>query len=325
MFLSIIIPVWNGERFVGNLLSQLAAQNLEDVEVIVVNDGSTDNTENVVLEYANKDTHIKLISLKENAGVSVARNTGIENAIGKYIWFLDSDDAIPDNAINILYNVINDKTANVFIFGFKHKRGTNYIDRINHNLDNRVMNAGQLLKKRISRRGGIYICMCNIIFAREVLIKENLYFVKNRQWGEDVEFYMKVFASSNRIYYSSCVIFIHIYRDDSATQGGKIYVGDRVESDILMLLEMSKCILEKQPSLKKYMNYYVARIYAGYIKRYIQHKQKDEKTNDILIKHRYILAKPLAFYFPETILFWGMRFIPMKILFRILGKGERYL
>ncbi|MCL2844408.1 MAG: glycosyltransferase [Chitinivibrionia bacterium] len=311
--MSIIIPVWNGELFVGNILSQLTEQNLKDVEVIVVNDGSTDNTESVVLKYAKRNSNIKLISLDKNSGVSVARNAGIENSNGKHVWFLDADDAIPNNVINILRDAINDKTADVFLFSFKDDSCIEWVN------DNQCMAAKEFLIKVIGCR--IRFHLCSVIFNKNFLVREKLRFVVGRKLGQDIEFCMKAFASSDESYSSSSVIYFYICRDDSATQGGKRYIGERIEMEMENLLEQKKYISERHQTLEKYINYYVLQKYFGFILQYIKQKQKDKNTTDILIKHKYLFAKPLAFYFPKTIVFWVLRFLPMKLVFNVFGKN----
>ena len=85
---SIIVPVYNVEKYLSKCLESLINQTLKDIEIICVNDGSTDNSLSILKEYANKDSRIKIID-KQNEGVSVARNTGIEVATGEYLMFVD--------------------------------------------------------------------------------------------------------------------------------------------------------------------------------------------------------------------------------------------
>jgi glycosyltransferase involved in cell wall biosynthesis len=102
--LSIIIPAYNSDEYIYNALSMLVDQGLEDCEVIVVNDGSTDNTERICRLFITEHHHIRIISLVKNSGVSVARNTGLIEAKGKYICFFDSDDAFMPNTTAVRFN-----------------------------------------------------------------------------------------------------------------------------------------------------------------------------------------------------------------------------
>ena len=99
---SVIIPVYNTEKYLEECLNSVENQTLKDIEIICVNDGSTDKSLEILNNHANKDSRIKVIS-QENGGVSHARNTGIENSRGDYIAFIDSDDLIVPHAYETMY------------------------------------------------------------------------------------------------------------------------------------------------------------------------------------------------------------------------------
>lgn len=108
---SVIIPVYNAEKYLPKSLDSVCNQTLKDLEIICVNDCSTDNSLKILQEYAEKDGRIKLIDLKENKGAAAARNTGIKNAQGEYIGFLDSDDYIINDFYYKLYNSVKSNDA----------------------------------------------------------------------------------------------------------------------------------------------------------------------------------------------------------------------
>ncbi len=99
---SIIVPVYNSEKFLNKCLDSLINQTLEDIEIICVNDGSTDNSLKILQEYAAKDKRIQIID-KQNEGLSATRNQGIDRATGEYIGFVDSDDRVDLNFFEKLY------------------------------------------------------------------------------------------------------------------------------------------------------------------------------------------------------------------------------
>jgi len=114
---SVIIPVYNTEKYLRICLDSVINQTLQDIEIICINDGSTDGSLNILNEYALKDNRIKIID-KKNEGVSVARNAGIENAKGEYIMFVDADDWLNINATEILYSEIIGTDYDILNFGF---------------------------------------------------------------------------------------------------------------------------------------------------------------------------------------------------------------
>ena len=130
MLLSIIIPCYNSAKFISSTLDMLIAQGLDDCEIIVVNDGSTDATSEIVHSYSQKNKRIKIID-KINEGVSVARNTGMEHSTGKYIIFLDSDDTLEVGTLDFYRRILKlNPNREFFAFGYytkyKNKVKKNY-------------------------------------------------------------------------------------------------------------------------------------------------------------------------------------------------------
>ena len=104
LLISVIIPVYNVENYLSTCLDSILTQSLDAIEVIVVNDGSLDSSYSIMQEYAQKDDRIVCIDQVKNEGQGIARNTGLELAKGEYVFFVDSDDWIPKNALETLLN-----------------------------------------------------------------------------------------------------------------------------------------------------------------------------------------------------------------------------
>lgn len=121
---SVIVPVYNVEKYIHKCVDSLVNQTLKDIEIILVDDGSPDNCGKICDEYAKKDTRIKVIH-KKNAGVSAARNDGIDNSKSDYVMFVDSDDWCNPNMCEIAYNTVMDTKADISIF-------TNYYSYSNY-------------------------------------------------------------------------------------------------------------------------------------------------------------------------------------------------
>ncbi|KRE83811.1 hypothetical protein ASG89_11875 [Paenibacillus sp. Soil766] len=110
--ISVIIPVYNVEKYLHRCLTSVINQNFQNIEIVIVNDGSTDLSGNICDEIAGRDSRITVIH-KANGGLSSARNAGIEVARGKYIGFVDSDDWISQNMYEYLYKIIKDSNADI--------------------------------------------------------------------------------------------------------------------------------------------------------------------------------------------------------------------
>ncbi len=115
---TVVVPVYNVEQYINQCLDSLIKQTLREIEIIVVDDGSPDNCPQIIDEYASKDERITPVH-KQNEGVSVARNVGIEKARGEYLYFVDSDDWLEEDALKTLYEVAQRDHADVVIGDYK--------------------------------------------------------------------------------------------------------------------------------------------------------------------------------------------------------------
>lgn len=115
---SIIVPVYNVEKYLKECIESIINQSFSNLEIILVDDGSTDESGNICDDFLNKDKRIKVFH-KTNGGLSDARNYGINNSSGKYITFVDSDDLISPIFIDVLYNAIKQYDTHLSICGFQ--------------------------------------------------------------------------------------------------------------------------------------------------------------------------------------------------------------
>lgn len=128
---SIVIPVYNVQNYIRRCLDSVLQQTYLNLEIIIVNDGSTDNSYAICQEYVQKDNRIQLIH-KKNEGVAVARNTGLDKAIGKYIYFCDPDDWVDERLIEENLELAKGTNADIVLFGF-YVHLNNNIDRVCYN------------------------------------------------------------------------------------------------------------------------------------------------------------------------------------------------
>ncbi len=116
--ISVIIPVYNVEKYLSRCLDSVINQTFSDIEIICINDGSTDNSSKILSEYADRDSRIKIVNQK-NSGLSAARNTGLKNMSGQYISFIDSDDWIDTNYYECLLSLMNENDADIVSAGIR--------------------------------------------------------------------------------------------------------------------------------------------------------------------------------------------------------------
>lgn len=181
-FFSVILPTFNRASIIQNAIDSVLNQKFKNWELIVVDDGSADNTEDIVRQY--DDVRIKYM-WKTNEERSIARNYGIERALGEYICFLDSDDQYLENHFEVLSKEINDSENKVAIFHTKARLIRNGKDLkhekyFNQSIDNSILNF--LLKGNL--------IMNNICIQKEIL-KTNNFPIKYRMW-EDTHLWMRI-------------------------------------------------------------------------------------------------------------------------------------
>ena len=168
---SIVVPIYNVEKYLPQCIDSIINQTYQNIEIILVDDGSPDNCGKICDDYANKDERIKVIH-KENGGLSDARNYGIDVAIGKYIVFVDSDDYIDNKYIEILYNAIktnNTRVSQCNILKVNDKGEA--LTKVGY-LDNQIKNGKCMIKDLYKGHTTENIVTCNKMY--EIELFENL-------------------------------------------------------------------------------------------------------------------------------------------------------
>lgn len=176
--ISIIIPVYNSEKYLKQCLDSVLNQTFPDFECICINDGSIDKSLSILQEYANKDKRFKIID-KKNEGVSIARNTGIENAFGEYITFIDSDDWVEISYLVKLYNCIVGKEVDSVVCSLKIYNATSGIIQTDSNVRKLTKLYKKLVGQEFKNKKDIFKFVSN---SRSVCCKlYNISIIKNNK------------------------------------------------------------------------------------------------------------------------------------------------
>jgi len=204
--LSIIIPAYNAEKTVDHVVYKILKQADETFEIIIVNDGSTDDTAKVLAKYQ-KDPRIIIID-QENAGASAARNTGIGRAQGKYLMFIDADDDFSPHLFSIMTNAISTKEADIVICG----HGGDGVRSVLPDRDGLVKrNLPKHICSSILKNGLLYPTW-NKIYRTKIIKEKNIRFRKEIGFGEDLIFNLNYFKYIDAIYYIKRPLYEYIYR-----------------------------------------------------------------------------------------------------------------
>ena len=182
--ISVIIPIYNTEKYIKECLNSIINQTLKEIEIICINDGSTDNSLKILEQYAQKDKRIIILN-QENSGSAIARNKAINIAKGEYLSFIDSDDYVDLSYLEKLYNATNNSinevvaTVNVVLVDeFYNKTYKNTYTQKSKLLD-LIERASMFVKTSIS---------CNKIYKTSFIKENNIHFPELNSVGQDLYF-----------------------------------------------------------------------------------------------------------------------------------------
>lgn len=307
--ISIIIPCFNGEKCISKLLDSILFQDLTNVEILIVNDGSTDNSLFVIKKYATKSSAIKIIN-QENQGVSEARNNGIKNASGKYIICFDADDTITDNAISFFKKkIISDE--NLYAFNYDcscrktlHQKSKNYSNRDFLKL---------FLRREISC--GVY----SLLIKKDFLLQENIYYKKNQKFGEDYLYIFSLLEKVKFVNYDDSIIYHYIVNRLSVSNNNS-FNAERINflieaNNLLNSLNFGKL------KINQCVNFFLADILAANLMIYCKSSKKDFDFENRVQSYRKLFFHLFFCKFKYWLRIRFFTILPLALCKKILSKN----
>jgi glycosyltransferase involved in cell wall biosynthesis len=306
MLISIIVPVYNSKDFLDKCVRSLLAQSYNDIEIILVDDGSRDGSSSLCDEYAEKEPRVRVIH-KQNGGLSDARNAGIANACGRYIMLVDSDDYIePD--VCAQFAEIAERGEYDIIAGDAKRIDSGKTYLIAHSVDitGRAMNGREFLAHEL-KAYNMNMASCFNMYRKDFLAENDLSFEKGLL-HEDELFTPRAFLAARKVVSSGINFYNYIIRDDSITTKS-----DKTQNarDVITICEKLQERYEKldDEKLKKllydhlvnlYLNVFqVARLYKkehrALVRRDIVRGRGYTAVNKIRI--RLFCISPKVYYF----------------------------
>lgn len=253
---SVVVPVYNVEKYLDKCLTSLVNQTLKDIEIIVVNDGTKDNSQNIIDKYVKKYKNIKSY-IKENGGLSSARNFGINKCTGEYIAFLDSDDYVSRDTYELLYNKAVSGNFDITVCNLYYTYD-NYTKKATSNLTKDLNTKEEIKKSMIN----IYPAAWNKLYKKELF--DNNIFFKEGVWYEDVEFLYRLYPYINSIGVINDHLIYYVQRDGAITK--------TFDDRVFHYIENWNGILKFYKEKKLYQEYkneleycYVRYLYATFI------------------------------------------------------------
>ena len=213
---SIIMPVYNRERYLEQAISSVLNQSYSNFELIIVDDGSTDNSLNIAGEFAKQDKRVTVIALKENQGVSVARNEGLRRAKGEFITGMDSDDIMLPNAVKARVEFLNSHPKIDLVFGKIHKvinaEGNPIENAFSERIQQFYMREKECNFYEKVKKLELWIPNANVtsMFRRHLLFREG-YYEENLRYGDDKEFLFRIMRDSNISYLAEPIVLYRLH------------------------------------------------------------------------------------------------------------------
>ena len=251
---SIIIPVYNVEKYLKRCLDSVIQQKFNNFEVLLIDDGSTDRSLSICQEYANKDSRIKVFH-KENGGVSTARNLGLEKAQGKWITFIDSDDWITKDYFEVLEPLMKNDYE-LIVFNNYHQENNNKFVTYNRGFDSNYYNISDFAHLNGKNGYNDFIVLIGIVpwnkaYLRSVITKNNLKFDVGMSTGEDACFIMDYLFGITKFYLCNNPLIIWANNPSSVTRTKSF---DRIKTQLFDRMVVTRKKEEYIPYGKPYSN-----------------------------------------------------------------------
>ena len=257
--ISIIVPIYNAQKYLNRCIDSILNQTKKELEIILINDGSTDNTESIIKKYKDK----RIIYFKNtNHGIGYTRNYGISKSTGKYIMFLDSDDYLKEDACEKLFKKIEKDKLDIVMCDFYKDYGDN-IEEIH---------TGDFKNSSLKDNPDIlteYLSPWAKLYSSELLKDNNIKFVENLKY-EDAPFVIEALDKAHKIgKINECLNYYVVHNNSETT------VRDRKCFDILKIVDKIRIYTKDKEYLKDKIDKLTVRIISNYTIQ--QRNQKDKK------------------------------------------------
>ncbi len=259
--ITVIIPVYNVEEYLETCLDSVICQTLTDIEIICVDDKSTDTSLDIINKYSQRDKRVKCIQNKQNHGLSFTRNVGIKAAKGEYIFFLDSDDEIVKDALEKLYKIAKTKNYQMVFFDFINlyeseqlENSLSYRDKDRTILEGE--SSGRELFIKCVEYGDMQPQAWLKLYNRNFIIKNGLFFHEGIL-HEDIPYAVKAMFQADNVFFTGHKLYKWYHREKSITTAKTsiAHIQGRIKGIVEIIEFMNEIQISKREQLavEKYM------------------------------------------------------------------------
>lgn len=279
--ISIIVPVYNAEKYLGRCIDSILAQSFKDFELILINDGSTDSSQEICDKYSLFDNRVKVIS-QENSGASSARNTGLSKAIGEFICFVDADDFVGKEYLSCMLNIVDNKTDLICQGLTCVKKGSESVIGFDKEEIFAIDNDCSFFDKYILFRFCGSYCK---LFKRCLIQENNIKFSSKIICAEDFDFILKYLRCCNYIKVTPSANYYYEHHENSVSSN--IYKFNEEYSGLCQLYKSTNELIQLKNDEsygKQKLNlitYYIQRVIFSNYKNNYAHKERINNLKSI--------------------------------------------
>ena len=322
IIISIVIPVYNMEKYLRECLESVCNQTFNNIEIIIVNDGSIDNSKIIIEEYLEKDSRIVFID-KENTGLSDSRNIGLKNARGKYILFLDSDDYLNKNCCKTLYNEMEQENIDLLRLNYNIIYKDEFIKKnISYKkMGKKIFRLNEYIKN-MNKKNLYNFNVWSYLFKKEIIENNCIKFDKELHIGEDDIFTIEYLNYCQKIKVLDKNLYFYRIREGSSTNTASLL---KIRNLILVLEKMKKVLINTNISYEN--QEYILQRYCAIILFFISKLiKKDIKVIKNIVKKELIkmnISRNLHFKYKYTLLFAKFNLDLLFVIFKLRKKMKR--
>lgn len=225
MKISVVIPAFNCATVIGDTIKSVIESGLSEFEILIVDDGSFDGTAEICDDLAKSDPRIRCIH-QNNAGVSAARNRGLREAVGEYIWFVDADDSVKACSMQQVEAILQGESPDMLVFGLEF----DYFHKGRAYRRDELLPAAQGMKSAEECSQMLYMLfrsnslssLCTRLINRRILLEEGLSLCEEMRLYEDLEFVLRVHWHCSRIYFYPEAIYQYRQSEDEGNAGRRL-------------------------------------------------------------------------------------------------------
>lgn len=306
MMFSIIVPIYNVEEYLPQCIESVLNQSFLDFELLLIDDGSPDSSGKICDKYAEKDNRIRVIH-KTNGGLSDARNVGIKNANGVFLWFLDSDDYMVDDSMGKIAEVIYDTNPDMVTCAHNndYNDGINHFEPLPYNTSNTAINRECFLEKLYKSNGNYWAAWSNI-YKRSIISNNNLEFPNGLIGAEDCDFFMEYLKNAEKfVFFNMPVVNYRASREGSITNDMS---KKSIEGRLKVYIKHYHFFNMRKDELNNNMKILFANKFSNgvYHLAYLDNEKDIQYMNNYVKENKEILKNTRGLKYSLAKLVWGL-------------------